>query len=522
MFKHLISTGAGRPVDKDGFPLGPWTPELLAEAISNIEANRAGIDLRTVQHWFQDNAKGISPDNIRWLARIFGCGDPEAAGEWQAELSAANRRLAEKRKREKAAHRPQEGSSDKVQGVEDGNTHLRASAGLEERRNWLGFLAGKTEALFGSQSSMTLPLVVFSGACILALISFSLNIHSVVFTPEDSPPKQVGFLWAPNWTIVFLAVLPLYLAWSIELLGFWKEEWRPRLATLGDPASPNTEWEHRLFAASYLFAATLIVTVIVASGYNWTVTHLVPLLNGDPGALAINWGRLAIVRPDLISVPSAISFSGLVFLYNGFTAYLFFAGLIFLHLMKHDYLDLVKGLETSSRENPAPEIAGIGFSLMSGIFRCTVLGVVITVLMKLQSAFLQSSGVNIVDWLLADFRSPFGNHDYAATEGLRFGSAPGSYYSFFCLLAIVGTFANASIQIRRTVERLHGISSRRQSFAPWLVMNGTMAVLVVSYFLIGLLPGFTIFLGLSLVLTGYVLSRLASNGTNELMNRGQK
>ena len=142
--------------------------------------------------------------------------------------------------------------------------------------------------------------------------------------------------------------------------------------------------------------------------------------------------------------------------------------------------------------------------------------------MKLQSSFLQSSGVSIIDWLVADFRSPFGYHDSAAAEDLRFGIAPGSYYSFFCLLAIVGTFANASIQIRRTVDRLLVFSSRGQSFTPWLVMNGTMALLVISYFLIGFLPGFTIFLGLSLVLTGYVLSRSASIGTNELMNRGQK
>ena len=509
-------------MDKDGFPTGPWTPELLAEAISSIEANQAGIDLRTVQHWLQDNDKGISPDNIRWLARIFGCGDPDASGVWQAELSAANRRLAENRKRNKGRNKPQVGSADTVQEIEGSDTHLRAPAGFTKRKNRFGSLVEKTEALFDSQSSMALPLVVFSGACILALISFSLNVHSVVFTPADRPPNHVGFLWAPNWTIVFLAVLPRYRAWSIELLRFWKEEWRPRLAALGDPASPNAKWEHRLCAASYLFAATLIVTVIVASGYNWTVTHLVPLLSGDPGAWAINWGRLAIVRPDLISVPGAITFSGLVFLYNGLTAYLFFAGLVFLHLMKHDYLDIVKGLGTRSGENPNLEIGEISISLMNGIFRCTVLGVVITILMKLQSVFLQTSGVNIVDWLLADFRSPFGYRDSAVAEDLRFGIAPGSFYSFFCLLAIVGTFAKASIQIRRAVERLHVFSSRRQVFVSWLVMNGTMALLVISYFLIGFLPGFTIFLGLSLVLTGYVLSRLASIGTNELLNRGQK
>ncbi|MDC1297686.1 hypothetical protein N8Z37_05325, partial [Octadecabacter sp.] len=60
LFNRLAATGAGRRVDADGFSTGPWTPELLAEAISNIDANKAGLELRTVQLWFQDNEKGIS------------------------------------------------------------------------------------------------------------------------------------------------------------------------------------------------------------------------------------------------------------------------------------------------------------------------------------------------------------------------------------------------------------------------------------------------------------------------------
>lgn len=92
LFARVAAAGVGRPVEKDGCPRGPWTPELLATAISEIEANRAGIELRTVQLWFEDNDKGISATNIRWLARVLGCNDPEAASAWQAELSAAQSR----------------------------------------------------------------------------------------------------------------------------------------------------------------------------------------------------------------------------------------------------------------------------------------------------------------------------------------------------------------------------------------------------------------------------------------------
>src|SRR5690606_21625078 len=97
------AAGAGRPLGKDGFPAGPWTPGLLAEAVSQIDSHRIGIDLRTVQLWFQENDKGISTGNIRWLARVFGCDDPVATSEWQVELSAAQSRLSAKRREWKLA-----------------------------------------------------------------------------------------------------------------------------------------------------------------------------------------------------------------------------------------------------------------------------------------------------------------------------------------------------------------------------------------------------------------------------------
>lgn len=88
LFAELAALGAGRPVDENGFPDGPWTAETLTDAICALEGNEKGIELRTVQRWFQDNDQGIHHTNIRWLARIFGCEDQEEVGKWQAVLSA--------------------------------------------------------------------------------------------------------------------------------------------------------------------------------------------------------------------------------------------------------------------------------------------------------------------------------------------------------------------------------------------------------------------------------------------------
>ena len=177
LFKRLATAGAGRPVVDDGFPPGPWTPDLLTEAISQIDTNLSGIDVRTVQLWFQDNEKGISAENIRWLARVFGCGDPAATSEWQVELSAAQSRLTAKRRKnrkragfdapealnaERVAQVPDELVSPAGMAVDDGAT------GLARRFS----LAKRSEAIFSRGSPLDLPASVFAGAVALGFLSY--------------------------------------------------------------------------------------------------------------------------------------------------------------------------------------------------------------------------------------------------------------------------------------------------------------------------------------------------------------
>ena len=185
LFKRLVAAGAGRPADMDGFPAGPWTPELLAEAISQIASNPIGVDLRTVQLWFQENDKGVSTANIRWLARIFGCDDPVATSEWQMELAAAQSRLSAKRQE---VRRGGSAVAPKIQDMprnlpsDDGSEISSAPAGDAEvngppiRRS---SLAAKSEALFSHGSPLNLPTTVFAGFTALGFLSYILGIHNV-------------------------------------------------------------------------------------------------------------------------------------------------------------------------------------------------------------------------------------------------------------------------------------------------------------------------------------------------------
>ena len=511
LFKRVTSAGAGRPVDENGFPKGPWTADLLTEAITRIDANGSGIDLRTVQLWFQDNDKGISADNIRWLARIFGCDDPDTTSRWQTALSVANSRLFADRKRKRATSiltmrpKPQETLSNVLKpSLEAAPISLKS----DPPRHFN--LQQKTESLFENQSSFNLPIVVFTAAAALGLIAFTLNIHSVVYTSPVGLAKQVGFLWAPNWTIVFLVILPVYLFFLAELLRFWKVEWRHQFFVDQDQTLGLKSWESRVASASYSYWAVLFITVLIASGYNWIATHLIPLMNADVGGWPVDWGKIAIFHPDVISMPSAVVFTGLVFLYNAFCSYIFFAGLIFLNMIAHDFSNIEKELQTASNDRATHNLEVTRSSLAKGLFRCTALGMLITILMKLQSSFLQTDSTNILEWLATDTRVSLGFSDAHGESKTDPQSAPGHFYSFFSMLAIIGTFVNASV-------RLHVSSLGNLIHIPWFVMNGTMLLLVATYLLIGSVTGFTILMFFTLILTIYIVAKPAGVRSNTIL-----
>ena len=293
----MAAAGAGRLLGEDGFPQGPWTPELLADAISKIDANRVGVDLRTVQLWFQENDKGISPANIRWLARIFGCDDREATNEWLKELTAAQARLVAKRREQKksgnvAALRvpdmpPPDSVDDSVQVTPLLSVDLRP---IPAQRSGLAI---KTEAIFAERSDLNLPASIFAGSSALGFLSYILGIHSITYMREDGIEKQVGFLWAPNWTFLFMVLLPLFFAIVIELLVFWKHDGRLRLLAEVDRLKSGEAWTRNLQANSHTYWAVFVICVLFAGVVQWIGVQLIPLLE-QAQDFAPSWGTIGI------------------------------------------------------------------------------------------------------------------------------------------------------------------------------------------------------------------------------------
>lgn len=494
LFRSLASAGAGRPIDDDGFPEGPWTADLLSEAITQIDVTGSGVDLRTVQIWFQDNDKGISTDNIRWLARVFGCDDPEATSQWQASLSAAQSLLASKRRdaREMVqnakieAHKKASITASDFEAPEtkQGETMLP----LKQRFS----LAKISEAFFSHPSPLNLPATVFAGAIALGFLSYFLGIHSVTYDHADGFSKQVGFIWAPNWTILFMVLMPLNFAFVGELIVVWKTEARPMLQDTVNRFESDNGWGSRVEASTYTFWAALVLCLAVAGLLQWFGVRLVPLVTGYSD-YTTDWGSLAIVRPEVISVPQAAAFTGLAYLYMCLVFYVYFVGLILLYTLADDMWKLRDRSTSQVNREYSRKIDGVSFQVMRGIFRCTILGIMIAICMKLQSIYLTSNAESIVVWLLRDLKSVL-QAVHVVTDELNY-SMPTHYSSLLIAMSSCVVFIYSSVRFDRGAQLRFSLTK----------MNAIVVVLLTGYFLIGSFSGFSVLLGVAVTCAIYGL-----------------
>ncbi|MBP1881357.1 hypothetical protein J2Z84_004699 [Agrobacterium rubi] len=431
----------------------------------------------------------MSAANIRWLARVFGCADKQATSEWQMELSAAQSRLVAKRRDSKKTDsrldRIPDVSLPDLEAVEI----VYAAQGDAQTQKPRFSLGRMSEAVFTRGSPLNLPASVFAGASALGFLAYILGIHSAIYTRADGIVKQVGFLWAPNWTFLFMVLLPVFFVLVTELLVYWKNNGRMVLAGHGDKIQSSLEWDRYLKAYSYSYWAVFVICIPFAGIFQWTAVDLIPLLKGG-GDYATSWGTLAIIRPEVISVPMAIVLTGLAYLYMCLCFYLLFAGLILLHTILHD-LWTIEGVTLLRPDEFQQEAGAIALRVMEGIFRCTAIGIMIAICMKLQSAYLASNGKDIVTWIVNDISVVF--------DGYANGRS-GFHYR------MPTHFSSLLVAISACVGFLYGsIRFARRFHMPLWRMSAVVALLFASYMLIDAFDGFSILLGIVTLVATYAL-----------------
>ena len=502
LFKQLAAKGAGRPVDAHGSPEGPWTPELMANAISGIDANEDGIDLRTVQLWFQENDKGISTDNIRWLAKIFGCDDPHATSGWQASLSSAQARLVARRKQKQSSD---EQSSSVALPFDRSQDHAVANdrAAKQDSKNDQFSIAGWSVAVFSNPNFLTLPGILWAGCTALVIFAFVAGVEDVTYVPVAGIEKQVGILWAPSWTLGPVLILPIFLILIVDLLNDWKTVRRTELERAVSE-SPATTWEAKVRSYSFLFWTVFVVSFGFLFVLQWSGVYLRALLTGEASNYMIDWNLVALFRPEVISSAEAIPLSMFGYLFFASLMWLLFAGLVILLIISSDFQDLCASRSLSKCDASRNAAIAFGCKIRQTIFRCTVLSLLFCICIKLQSTYLFSGAEDIVSWLFGDALSVLtgsgGLYPVLEQRGIPQFTTP------VMLTLTCAVFLTCIMRVHTAFEKVFSGASVpnkdtaiavRATKKTWWPMILVLAPLSANVFLIGSVPGFSIFLALT-------------------------
>lgn len=491
LFRRIARSGAGRPVDKGGLPTGPWTPELLADAIARIEGNENGIELRTVQRWFQDNSQGINSENILWLAAIAGCGDADARMKWQIALAASQARLVAKRRE----MRNSEAAPDSVAPSTLATAiYANQSQVRRERRS----LAITAEAMFAGRSYLNLPIVVWSSLSVLWFSSYILGVHNITYSPKPNLTKQVGFFWSPSWNVGEMIFLPMFLIVVSSVLHFWKEEGRLGLSFGKPKVGDGAAWSRKVesFTASYW--AILFISFVLIFLVQWSGVYLLELTQDDANIAMVDWILVAKVRPDVVPIADAIAVSFLAFLYSGIIYWLFFNGLLIIYTLANDFAEICGANRVGLTKDPQHEVFRIGLNIMRGVFSCSIFGCFIAICIKLNATYLISDAESIGGWLIDDALAFFGvgHHDWDWID-----QSPSPFFTSFLLLFIVCAVFTASLShVALAVDRsgLEG-SLRLRARVVWWKMIAVIILLTLTYLFIGEFSGFSVLLAASLL-----------------------
>ncbi|GGX72506.1 membrane protein [Tateyamaria omphalii] len=489
LFAELMAQGAGSPVDDDGFPAGPWTPETLTDAICALRGNEEGIELRTVQRWFQDNDKGILPKNVGLLARIFGCDDGTEAGNWRVAL---NKSITLQKKIRLA-------NKDAVADRSKTDNQVSAFKASEKRHPFSARMALRINAMLTGGTYIFVIIMIWGLWSILGMSAIILGLAEVSYTTDSGTEKQVGLYQAPAWTIEKLILIPVYFLITSRAVSAWIDS---RHQFVRSPKSET--WEDRVASFAPAFFLVILVCVIVVFALQWYGTYYLPLLAGPDSGIEPNWIRVATnpitIIPTSIIIP--LSFYGGMFI--GFVYWVCFSGLLLLYIAARDITILNANLSDPTDTQPISATVTAARDLVTAFYRCIICGALINIAIKVDAIYFISDTESLFKFLKLDLLSALGVDGNAWTylAGREFPSFVSAIF-----LLIITSFAYVGIyQIKLFTE-----GALRHQVVTHAQVITVPAFLMFTYAMLGEFTGFTLLLIASVVVGVMQLARPATS-----------
>ena len=461
-----------------------------------------------MQVWFQANDNGIGTDNIRWLARIFGCDDPEQTSKWQAELKASKERLTVVRRAKRNStndtsiaeySEPAVGDLTLEEFFSPNFIHSQTPMEPETKPTVTGIsLALRCEQMFSGPNYLFMPISIWGGLAILWFLAIILDVNSVTYSPIEGIQKQIGFIWSPGWNLGEPIFLPIMLILCASLINVWKESDRSKLLSYGGVSASDT-WYGKVRSFTSSFWAILLICFILIFVVQWVGVYLLPLLANKQDVPMIDWMLIALVRPDVLSTDAAIFISFLGFLYSGLIYWFLFTASLFLFTVSGDFAQICRAKD----DRHIPVYNGYAFKtglkIMETAYRCTILGIMVALCIKLNAAYLVSDAESITGWLWNDTLILLG---YTDEEWTWINGSPSSFFTSFLLLFLLCfVFGACLLQVKSGIDKTPLFAQEKKRAAQtWLRMCAVIGILSIGYIMIGQFYGFSLLLGLSVTI----------------------
>jgi hypothetical protein len=341
--------------------------------------------------------------------------------------------------------------------------------------------------------------VVWVFVSAIAFAAFGLGLHDITYSPSEGVNKQVGFFWSASWPLEGFVLIPLYLINVTALVSFWKGYGRQTLSFTEAGVQRNEDWLHKIESYSLSYWGIFLISFLGIFALQWAAVYLRAFMRGSDAKVVVDWISVAIVLPDVTSIPVVFVVSIFAFFYSGVIYWLYFIGLLLLYTAANDFAELCKDLKNGNVGDHQDRARTIGSKLLRGIFRCTVFGIFLSISIKLNTIYLKSDTENIVSWLLDDALTAVGIGDQVVSS-LNL-STLSSLTSLLLLFLTAFVFFACMVQILTAVEG--SVTSKIKGSC--ITMVGVVLFLIGSFLSIGQFSGFTIPLFCSVLIATYSL-----------------
>ncbi|MFZ3583469.1 hypothetical protein ACOI1H_15030 [Loktanella sp. DJP18] len=503
LIQAAIAAGVGRDCSANGEPAEPWTAETLTAAINQAESGRSLIDLRTVQRWLAPQGRGgISVPNLHRLAKVFGCSDLRRTSAWQVALMRA---------RERTKAEPRNGADDSspadptydVAPPLAGDVPIR-TPGLA--RSW--------EAWFSRDDTLKLSILIWAAYAVNGLVNGILGLLSVSYSVTPDLSKEVGFLWAPTWTILPALILPLFIMRVSFSLSHWRSYGRCRLLD-GSSCDDRTEedsslWDARIDRTAFPFWMILVLCLGGVFLAQWVGICLRLYAEGEAGIYQIDRNLLTLIRPEFIGQGASALVSMFGYLYSALYVFIFLTALMFLFIMAGDYEWLARNINDGEIEQGVAIREGSRIALSA--FDAALLIGWAAIVIKLQAAYLSSDAPDIALWIFHDL---IGVLRLSADVNGTLPNTSVSHFTTFLMIAVANfalfvcalRVSRGQMALRQRAQDGNVSARPRFGYVPWKTFAIVQVFLVCTLLSIGQVQGFSLALVCSLVLSVWCLTR---------------